>query len=624
LKQLHITYLLLILTVCGSAGALLAQQRSYADNYYYIDALNEALDKLPEQVAADSLETLLLKWANTKDKELACLLRIKKYEWQAYNHHTNIDTLEQNINDVIAYATEEHLSYAEADALQLAGNFYQEYHKQSAALENYIAAYRIYSKFTGEEYPAKQANIYVLGSAYYRFEDYDNAVRYLQEALTVTRAKDRNLYYTINNTIGLSFRNSGRYDSALWYFKRIYDSVTKDNAQKTWIHISEGNIGITYFLQKRYAEAIPLLEHDIDTSVAHNQVRNAAKSMAIRSAIYYRNGQHKEALEMLDHALRMCRTKSFWPDYPLAEEIYSWLAKVYAAKGDMRLAYVYADSALTAKDSVNSRNNSLNLAKANEKMSYMQKKLDEERYNERIKLDQLALSKKRVEATFFFVGIVVLLLVVIFIARERKRSENILLNILPEQIAERLKKREHPIADYFENASILFIDMAGFTLFADARDPKEVVSVLNQIFTNFDKLADKHGLEKIKTIGDCYMAVSGLPEANPHHAEAAAAMAMEIKAEMGKYKANDGTPIQFRMGLDCGPVVAGVIGQRKFIYDLWGDTVNTASRMETTGIAGEIHCSDRFKKQLEGKYTFKSRGSIEIKGKGMMETWLIV
>ncbi len=327
---------------------------------------------------------------------------------------------------------------------------------------------------------------------------------------------------------------------------------------------------------------------------------------------------------LTDYTLEIEINPTFWPDYPLSEQLFTQLAKVYSVKGDYHRAYLYSDSALTAKDSVSSRNNSLTLANAHDKIEFAQHKLIAEQLQNQIKIDSLEIGKKRIEITFFFVGIAALLLVILFIARERKRSELLLLNILPEKIAERLKRKEHPIADYFDHASILFIDMAGFTLFSDGRDPKDIVNMLNTVFTRFDAIAEKYKLEKIKTIGDCYMAVSGLPDLNPHHAEAAAKMALEVRNEMKGYTAKDGTPIAFRIGLDCGPVVAGVIGRRKFIYDLWGDTVNTASRMESTGLAGEIHCSDRFRNKLEGKHTFESRGVTEIKGKGMMETWLIV
>ena len=623
----RLIYILFCCVFCvkGFTQSSIPKFNSYAERFYYLDSLKFYLGDNIVEKRLDTLYSLSKRAEETGDAELAGKLKLFAYNIEMHRPAMNKDSMVRKFAEMVSYARENNLPYLHADALQATADFHWEFNKhESAALENFLAAYNIYSKLSPDVFPSKQEYIASLGGTYYRYEDYDNSIKYMREALVTKPPKNHNMYYTISNTIGLCYRRMKKYDSALWYFQKVYDSAAIDQKQNVWKSIAGGNIGITYFQQGKYEEAIPLLDKDIEVSLATNQIKNAAGSMATRAAIYYYQKDYNSAEKLLLKSLRLCESKPFWPSYPLAAEMYSWLYKVYAAKNDMRLAYLYADSAIMAKDSTSAMLNNMNLAKANEKLSYVQRKLDEEKLNDRIKIDQLAISKKRIEATFFFIGIVVLLLVIVFIARERKRSENILLNILPEKIAERLKKREHPIADYFENASILFIDMAGFTSFSNTRDPKEVVNILNNIFTNFDMLADKYGLEKIKTIGDCYMAVSGLPELNPRHAEAAAEMALAIKNEMTKYKANDGTSILFRMGLDCGPVVAGVIGRRKFIYDLWGDTVNTASRMETTGIAGEIHCSDRFKKQLEHKYNFKSRGTIEVKGKGLMETWLLL
>jgi class 3 adenylate cyclase len=213
------------------------------------------------------------------------------------------------------------------------------------------------------------------------------------------------------------------------------------------------------------------------------------------------------------------------------------------------------------------------------------------------------------------------------VVAEKQRSEDLLLNVLPDSIASRLKKGEQPIADYFEEASVVFIDIANFTKLSSGNSPDMVVEMLNDVFTIIDKICMKYGLEKIKTIGDCYMAVSGIPLKVHNNAEMAANFALEVMLKLKNYKTVNGKVLLFRVGLDSGPVVAGVIGERKFIYDLWGDTVNIASRMESTGVEDAIHCTDNFKKALERqteiKYTYTDRGEIDVKGKGKMQTWLI-
>lgn len=208
------------------------------------------------------------------------------------------------------------------------------------------------------------------------------------------------------------------------------------------------------------------------------------------------------------------------------------------------------------------------------------------------------------------------------------KSEQLLLNILPEPIAERLMKGEQPIADHFDEASVIFIDIADFTKLSSKSTPQKMVNMLNEIFTHFDRIAAKHGLEKIKTIGDCYMAAAGIPVHRADHAEAVALMAVESMETMRNYRSEDGHEIKFRLGLDCGPIVAGVIGKQKFIYDLWGDMVNTASRMEANGIVDRIQCTERFAKKIENKaeelgIIFEERGEIAVKGKGMMKTYFL-
>jgi class 3 adenylate cyclase len=211
---------------------------------------------------------------------------------------------------------------------------------------------------------------------------------------------------------------------------------------------------------------------------------------------------------------------------------------------------------------------------------------------------------------------------------ERDRSDRLLLNILPQPIAQKLKQAEaentdYTIADSFANVTVLFADIEGFTKLSEQVAPVELVSWLNQIFSQFDRLAEKHGLEKIKTIGDAYMVVGGLPLPRVDHAEAIADMAIEMQQAVDRFTTAQNAPFKIRIGINTGPVVAGVIGIKKFIYDLWGDTVNTASRMESHGIAGCIQVTAATFELLQEKYLFEERGAIAIKGKGEMIVYFL-
>ena len=203
------------------------------------------------------------------------------------------------------------------------------------------------------------------------------------------------------------------------------------------------------------------------------------------------------------------------------------------------------------------------------------------------------------------------------------RSEGLLLNVLPRTIAERLKRERGVIAEAHPEVTVLFADVVDFTPFAERTEPARVVGVLDEVFTAFDALAERHGLEKIKTIGDAYMVASGLPEPRADHAEVMAEMALDMQAEFGRIGAGVGEGHAIRIGMDSGPVIAGVIGSRKFAYDLWGDTVNTASRMESHGLAGRIQVTEGTYRRLRGRYAFEERGEIEVKGKGTRAAYLL-
>ena len=212
--------------------------------------------------------------------------------------------------------------------------------------------------------------------------------------------------------------------------------------------------------------------------------------------------------------------------------------------------------------------------------------------------------------------------------RERERlareNERLLLNILPKPIAARLREGEPLIADRFDDVTLMFADIVEFTRLSASLSPQELVGVLNEVFTVFDGLVDRYGLEKVKTIGDAYMVVGGMPERSDDHPERVTAMALDLADSVGRIDAATRLGITFRIGIHCGPVVAGVIGTRKFIYDVWGDTVNMASRMESLGVPGRVQVTHAMAERLGESFDLEARGLIDVKGKGPTPSYFVL
>jgi len=209
-------------------------------------------------------------------------------------------------------------------------------------------------------------------------------------------------------------------------------------------------------------------------------------------------------------------------------------------------------------------------------------------------------------------------------ARLARENERLLLNILPQPIAQRLRDGEPLIADRFDDVTLLFADIVEFTRLSSSLSPSELVGVLNEVFTVFDELVERYGLEKVKTIGDAYMVVGGMSERSDDHTLRVAAMALDLAECVGRIEAARRLGIAFRIGIHCGPVVAGVIGTKKFIYDIWGDTVNLASRMESLGVPGRVQVTHAVRERLGGAFDCEARGLIDVKGKGPTPTWFLI
>ncbi len=514
-----------------------------------------------------------------------------------------------------------------------------------------------------------------IGSIYDDKGDYTQALEYEYKALKIyEQTGDKKGLARIYNTIGTLYETPKKYKEALGYYLKAYE-IHHALGDKQSEAIDMGNAGNNYAYLKLYDNALnfdlrslSIYEELGDSSAIANKLMNVG-------SVYWHIKNYPKALnytrqamsiyERIDDKQAMAINLGLIASINLGKvennkklgtpltpqdiidlqnsiqyatkaitifnsigavnelyETYDGLSQAYEMMGDYKQALAAHKTAIVLKDSLFNKDKHIQFAnlekqRATDEIKYAQKETEVQQ-----KLNREMQKNSREKTIIFSTGILILLLAVILVLRQRRISEDLLLNILPAKIAARLKRKEHPIADYFESASVIFIDMISFTAFSERKDPKLVVEVLNDIFTKFDAIAEKHGLEKIKTIGDCYMAVAGLPEPNANHAHMAAAMALEVKSTMGQFN-SEGTNIQFRIGLDCGSMVAGVIGKKKFIYDIWGNTVNTASRMETTGLPGEIHCTNNFRNSLPTNYLFTSRGLMDIKGKGQMHTWLL-
>ena len=211
----------------------------------------------------------------------------------------------------------------------------------------------------------------------------------------------------------------------------------------------------------------------------------------------------------------------------------------------------------------------------------------------------------------------------LLLRNEQSKAENLLLNILPKEIAAILKNESRTIADDYTAASVMFADMVGFTPLSARLPPVETVELLNEVFSFFDSLLDKYGVEKIRTIGDSYMVASGIPRQRPDHAQALASMALEMRDFVATHAFGNNQRVSFRFGINSGSMIAGVIGSRKFVYDVWGDAVNVASRMESHGTSGTIQITRTTYELIKDEFVCEPRGSVSVKGKGEMEVWLV-
>ncbi len=472
-----------------------------------------------------------------------------------------------------------------------------------------------------------------IGTVYVEIGDIPNAMEYFSRALDGhIQLGNNDAVAQIYGNLGVVYGNLLEHDKALEYHNLSY-TIHSENGNKHGLAIVTNNIGLCYLNTSNHLKAIEFYSEAISEFMSLGNRYDVARSTAQLGNVYIELADYTKALECYESALSALEEIG---DKGYSARVTASIGSVYANKQfegySFEKAREYYLNAINLNEELGTKINHYEthqlLAKLYEQESnwqnayhHIKKYLvlkEEVHHEDTFKQTRLMDYRRKIEES----------------ERDRQvklarfqEQEKILHNILPAQIAERMVQGETTIAESYQQVSVFFSDIVSFTELSQSVTAEELVALLNGIFSHFDQLARKHGLEKIKTIGDAYMAVAGAPVRVEDHAARAASFAVDVANFMENYRTPSGEKIGLRIGLHTGSVVAGIIGENKFAYDLWGDAVNTASRMESYGEAGKIHCSVEFMNALSLSsfqfLQFQERGEIEVKGKGLMKTYFL-
>lgn len=454
------------------------------------------------------------------------------------------------------------------------------------ALEYLEAALTIFEEL--QDYVGIAINLGNIGNVFRHLNEYSKAVDYYQKALDINTKHGKYDGAAINmGNIGIVYYYLQNYELALEYFHKAI-AIKEEHGFKHKIAFNLSSIGNVYFSMEDYPKALEYYHQALQLNTEHHDKRGIGFNLKNLAFVYYCLEDIPQSFDFINQCWNVAQELQ---DQLLEMECLELYSMLHEKTKDFEQAIGFFRRFVSLKDSINSQESK------QKALLFDQKRRIEE--DEKSRLMKLA---------------------------RFQEQERIFHNILPVSIANRLIEGETTIAESYENVSIFFSDIVGFTELSSQLSPSELVDALNTIFTAFDRIGTKYGLEKIKTIGDAYMAVCGVPEQYEDHSLRTAKFALEIAEILPQLRLKERfEKLQIRIGLHCGGVVAGIIGERKFAYDVWGDAVNVASRMESHSEPGKIHISEAFAKSIESHREFSliPRGEINIKGKGTMNTfWL--
>ncbi len=586
------------------------------------------------------------------------LLQAKSFSQAAINYRASAqyDSMLFYANRALSLYDELHDRAGHASLLVTLSYIYWNIGKYAQGLDLGLQALRIYEELGTEPQIARSLN--VIGLIYRTLGDHAKALDYCQKCLAIRRKlNDQEGMGVAMSNIGFIYKNLKQYDSAMTYFEN-YLRITEALHIKQGLAIASLNIGIVQRLQGHPDWALVTHKKALQYNLDLADKRGTASSMCEIGTDLRALGKYHEAAQYLK---RSAAASDSIHAKTILKDSYGELSKALASLGEFQQAY----SVQMKFDELNNtliNENRDQIIEIQNRHEHERNERERQMQDDRIRQQNLTLNvligllvfliivgilivrlyrnKKQAEAELLEKNALIekgreradalnrnLTQTLYALEHEQATSDRLLLNVLPESIAERMKAGETTIAEHFAGVTVLFADLVGFTGLAATMTPAQIVEILDSLFSTFDAIAQMHGVEKIKTMGDAYLAVCGVPKPVERHTESIAAFALDMHQAVVDFRQqmqmSEAKALQIRIGIHTGEVVAGVIGKKKFSYDLWGDTVNTASRMESHGEPGKIHVSEECFHLLKQTFTFEERGEIEVKGKGTMRTWFL-
>lgn len=573
------------------------------------------------QKIADSLEKIY---------ELGNFSKIEKLEILKELTENHLETPKKlyYANQLIVIARSiDSLDYLYTGLLQK-GNAYRLKGDLTQALQNFFQAAKIADD--GDKHREIGITNIAIADVYSIMGDHDRSITYYQEAIRVLRELNDSvpLGSALLNA-GDEYFNHGALDSALVYFKESGE-IFEAQDYEIGLAYNLGNIGLVNAQQGNHQQAEENIFKAVELLEKAGDFYPICVYLTYMSDIYLEKGQENMAMSFALQSLDLAKT------YDLKEQISDanlQVSKLQEKAGNISSAFRYYKDYIAYRDSVR------NVVDIQEMSSL---RADYEVFKKQTEIDLLSEQRKNQRLVIFSVSSASILIgllafglyrrnrfikrISLIIERERDRSDKLLLNILPEETAKELKTNGKVMAKKFKSVSVLFTDFKDFTRYAEKLPPKKLIKTLDYYFSHFDKLMDKYGIEKIKTLGDSYMAVAGLPFPTLDHAHKIMLAAFEMSEFVAETKKNNQIPhatFEIRIGIHSGPVVAGVVGTKKFAYDIWGDTVNIASRMESNCEAGKINVSENTFELIKDHVEYEYRGEIQAKNRGALKMYYI-